>query len=291
VCKFRLIARSIFVSWILVGLSFLSLQAAELKPETIDAFDRYIRATELRMDDDLRNKDFFYEDRLPDDIRLRKYAQLKAGELNIEQLHTMESGSFIPIPSGLIHHWTGTAFIPGVTYAQVLNILLDYERQEEIYKPDVQRSKLLESDGIKSKIHLRFFKKSLVTAVLNADFNAEYRRLNNSRGEIRSYSTRIAEVRNPGAPNEEELPVGNDHGYLWRMDSYWRIEEKDGGVYLQVETVALSRRIPLLLAWFINPTIKNLSREVIANMLTATRQAVGKYQQRSHETVVHRTIF
>jgi hypothetical protein len=203
VCKFHLIARSIFVSWILVGLSFLSLQAAELKPETIDAFDRYIRATELRMDDDLRNKDFFYEDRLPDDIRLRKHAQLKAGELNIEQLHTMESGSFIPIPSGLIHHWTGTAFIPGVTYAQVLNILLDYERQEEIYKPDVQRSKLLESDGIKSKIHLRFFKKSLVTAVLNADFNAEYRRLNNSRGEIRSYSTRIAEVRNPGAPNEE----------------------------------------------------------------------------------------
>ena len=63
-------------------------------------------------------------------------------------------------------------------------------------------------------------------------------------GNEQSYSTRIAEVENAGKSNERELPVGNDHGYIWRLYSYWRIEEKDSGVYVQGESIGLSRTIP-----------------------------------------------
>jgi hypothetical protein len=89
-----------------------------------------------------------------------------------------------------------------------------------------------------------------------------------------SYSTRIAEVENPDKPDEHELPVGNDHGYLWRLDNYWRIEEKDSVTYVQVEFVGLSRSIPVIFAWLINPLVRNIPRGVLSNLLTATRRAV-----------------
>jgi hypothetical protein len=89
-----------------------------------------------------------------------------------------------------------------------------------------------------------------------------------------AYSTRIAEVENPDKPDERELPVGNDHGYLWRLDNYWRVEEKDGGTYLQVESVGLTRTVPAILAWLINPLVKNIPRAVLSNLLNATRRAV-----------------
>jgi hypothetical protein len=69
-----------------------------------------------------------------------------------------------------------------------------------------------------------------------------------TRALSQSYSTRIAEVENPHKPCEHELPVGKDHGYVWRLDNYWRIEEKDDGVYVQVESVGLRRTIPAMFA-------------------------------------------
>jgi len=97
-----------------------------------------------------------------------------------------------------------------------------------------------------------------------------------SKGALsQSDSTRIAEVENPDKPKERELPVGNDHGYLWRLDNFWRVEEKDGGTYVQVESVGLSRAIPAILAWLINPLLKNIPRTVLSNLLNATRRAVA----------------
>jgi hypothetical protein len=264
------------IGCMLFGLWTSPTSPAELKPDTIAAFDHYVQVTEKRMDSDLRSGHFLYLDSLPEEARLSTVAQIRQGELYIEQLHTMEDGMPLRAPSGMIHHWIGVAFIPQASLTQTLNILLDYSKQEEIYKPDIRRSKLLSSDGNTSKTYLQLFKKSMVTVVLNAEFDAEFQRLSDTRAEIRSYSTRIAELRNPGEPDESELPVGNDHGYLWRLNTCWRVEEKDGGVYIQVESVALSRKIPALFAWMIAPTIRKLSWDVIANLLTQTRKAVIK---------------
>jgi hypothetical protein len=131
----------------------------------------------------------------------------------------------------------------------------------------------LESNGKKSKIYLQLYKKSVVSVVLNANFGADARLISKTRGETWSYSTRVAEVRNPDEPDEHELPEGKDHGYLWRLNSYWRIEEKDGGVYLQVESMALTRPVPAIFGWIVH----NLSRSVVANLLSSTVKAVNDH--------------
>ena len=85
----------------------------------------------------------------------------------------------------------------------------------------------------------------------------------------RSYSTRIAEV-----DDGQELPPGEDHGFLWRLDSYWRFEERDGGVYLECEAISLTRSVPLGLGWLINPIIQSLPRDSLVNTLRETREAL-----------------
>jgi hypothetical protein len=259
---------------IVAGLFPTPALAADLKPETVRAYDHYVQLIEKRMKDDQEKGNFLYIDHLPEETRTQIYAQLRRGDPYINQLDILEDGKPFPVPSGLIHNWIGITFIPGATYATTIKVLLDFNKQAEIYKPDIQKSKLLETDGNKSKVYLQYLKKSLVTVVLNAYFNSEYVPLGPARGEIRSYSTRISEVQNYGQADERELPEGKDHGYLWRLNSYWSIEQKDGGVYLQMESVALSRRIPTLISWLISPIVRNLSRDVIRNLLSSTCKEV-----------------
>jgi hypothetical protein len=264
-----------FIAWMVVSLAAPPARASELRPETVEAFDRYVHASEARMDDDLRDGNFLFMDSLPGERRDKIYAQVRQEDLFIEQLHTLaDDGRPIHIPGGLIHHWIGIAFIPNGSFARTLDVLQDYKKYGQIYKPDVRRSELLEQDGDVWKVYLQMYKKSLVSVVLNGNFDASEHLLSSARAEIRSYSTRIAEVRDPEGPNMEELPVGKDHGYLWRLYSYWRIEEKDSGVYLQVESIVLSRTIPPLTAWLVDPIVRDLSRAVIANLLNATAKAV-----------------
>jgi hypothetical protein len=81
-------------------------------------------------------------------------------------------------------------------------------------------------------------------------------------------------VINRGEPGERELPPGNDHGFLWRLYSYWRFEERDGGVYVECQAISLTRSVPTGFGWLIEPIIRQLPRESLANTLRATRAAV-----------------
>ena len=262
-----------------IAILVLPGQAARLKPETVAAFDRYIAATEERMADDLREGRFLELDRLFEAARQKTYTELRQGQLYIQQLHTQSGGKPVQVPGGLIHHWVGVAFIPGASIPQVLAVLQDYNNHKSVYKPDVRQSKLLERNGNQFKVYLQFYRKSLVTAVVNANFDIQYTLLGTTRVMSKSYSTRVAEVANPGKPDEHEFPVGNDHGYIWCLHSYWRIEEKDGGAYIQVESVGLSRSVPWALAWLINPLLESIPRGVLSNLLVATRRAVSHEQQ------------
>lgn len=163
-------------------------------------------------------------------------------------------------------------FIRGATFAQMLAVLQDYENRKNICKPDVRDSKLLEHNGNEFKVYLRLYRKSLVTVVVNMNLDIQCTQLERTRAMSRSYSTRIAELENAGKPEEHELPVGKDHGYIWRLYSYWRVEEKDGGVYVQVESIALSRSIPWVLAWLINPLTKSVPREILSHLLRLAAQ-------------------
>lgn len=248
--------------------------ATELKPDTEAAFDRYIRVTETQMDNDTGSGRFLVVDALPDKLRQQAYQELRRGQLYIQEVETKDDEQSIRVPNGLVHHWAGVMFVAGGTLFEVIAVLQDYDHHKEIYGPEVRNSRLLYHDGNEFRVCEQLYRKSIVTLVINANFDVHYRLLDTARAMSWSHSTRIAEVENVNQPNEHELPVGNDHGYVWRLDSYWRIEQKDGGVYIQVESVALSRSVPAMWAWLVNPLLRSIPRTALANALNATRKAM-----------------
>ena len=247
-----------------------------MKPETVAAFDRYIAKTEAQMKDDLGADRFLTIDRLPDQQRKEAYEQVRRGEFYIEELQTLENGQQIRIPNGLVHHWVGVMFIPNVKVSETDAVLHDYANEASTYNPQIRRARLIQQNGNESKIYLQFYNKSIITVVLDAYFDVMETQMGNDRIQSIAHSTRVVEVLNPGTPNEHERTDGVDHGYMWRLCSYWRIEEKDGGTYVENESITLTRTVPVMLAWIINPLTKTIPRDVLQLTLTNTRNAVLK---------------
>src|SRR5690242_8591528 len=211
----------------LVGLS-LSSFGAELKQKTADAFDKYVSATESRMKDELRpGGAFLYVDSLPADIKQSSLDKLMKGDVLVEVRDTKSPGLSSNVPDGMVHHWTGIIFIPDVTLAQVLSVLKDYDRRAELYKPDVISSHLISHEGNDYKFFLRLYQKRFTTVVFNTEYIAHWGQVDSRRIYSNSISTRIAEVKDSNHPDGEQWPVGQGHGYLWRLNTYWRFEEKD----------------------------------------------------------------
>lgn len=275
----------------LVGLLAPRTFAAELKQKTVEAFEHYVRLAEQRMDKELGpGEAYLWIDSLPQPRRQRLYDQLRSGQIVLQPLKTEQDEDPISVPDGLIHHWVGVVFIPGATLPQAVAVLQDYDNHSKIYAPDIRRSKLIRRDGNDFQIYIQFYKKAIFTVVLNAEFRVRFSPVDAERVSSRSYSTRIAELENPDRPEEREYPIGRGHGFLWRLNSYWRLEQKDGGVYAQLEYVALSRNVPTGLGWLVHPIVRRISRESLSRLLNATRGATaGKLPGASGEASPSRT--
>jgi hypothetical protein len=203
-----------FVAGVIVlALLTATLAAADLQPQTVAAFDRYVRATEAQM----VPEPFLRVDGLSDVDRRAALAKLTRGEVYIGRLSTREAGKAIDVPDGLIHHWLGVVFVPGATLGQAVDLMQDYDRHAEIFKPAIARSRLVSRDGDVFRVELRFSMKKVITVVVNTENEARFTRLGSDRAQSRIYSLRIAEVADPGTPQERERPVGRDGGYLWRL--------------------------------------------------------------------------
>jgi hypothetical protein len=258
----------------LIGLNVASA-AAELKPKTTAAFDKYVSATEARINGELRpGGTFLYIDAKPDDVKKTSYDELKNGQILVEKLETRADGVSADVPDGMVHHWVGLAFIPGVTLAQVLPIVQDYDHRADLYKPDVVASHLISHQGSDYKFFLRLYQKRFTTAVFNTEYTAHWGQVDPKKMYSHSISTKIAEVKDSDHPDGPEWPVGEGRGYLWRLNTYWRFEEKDGGVYLQCEALSLTRDIPYGLAWLIKPLVVKIPRESLNRALGQTRTVV-----------------
>lgn len=249
---------------------------AKLRAETISAFDRYLRLTEERNDWELeRGTALLWIEALPEPRRTEAYEGLKRGEAQIHQLRTLDEGKVIPCPGGMIHHWVGLVFIPGGKLNDVLAILQDYNNQSKYYAPDVERSKIESRDGDHFRVFLRFRRHKVITVVLDTEHDVRYFHDAPGRAHSRSSATRIAEVENPGESGEREKPPGNNGGFLWRMETWWRMEEHDGGVYVQSEVASLTRDIPTGLGWMIGPVVTSIPKETLLFTLEATRKAIS----------------
>lgn len=236
----------------------------QLKPRTVEAFDQYMQAAQARFDNSLHSGPFLWVDASADRKRAVRKGQILAEPTN-------GSGD-IDVADGLIHDWTGAVFVPGATLAETLRLVEDYNHHKAIY-PEVIESRLVSRHDDDFHVFLRILKKQILTVVLDTEHDVHYVRLDHKRWYSKSFTTRIAEVQNPG-PGEHELPPGNDHGFLWRLDTFWKFEQRDDGVYLECEAISLTRDVPAGLGWLISPIIRSLPRQSLTNTLAATRKAL-----------------
>jgi hypothetical protein len=233
------------------------IYAAQLTPQTAAAFDRYIELTEARIRADRSTE-----------------AKVRDGRLRIEAGVTLDNGKRIEVPDGMIQHWVGTIFIQGANISQVKAVLQDYENYKNFYKPEVNESRQISHQGDEYDVFLRLYKKHVLTVVLNSNYHVRYSMPDAHRMYVISRSTRIAEVKNAGHPDAAEEPVGDDNGFLWRLNAYWRFEQADGGVYAQCEAISLSRDLPPLIGWMIKGFVEKFPKESMQNTLRGTKEAV-----------------
>lgn len=267
--------KTIIAAWLVCLALSGSANAADLKREAVQGFERYVRLTEERMQGELQPAgNFLWVDGLTAERRADAHHRLQHGEVLTTRLKTHDDSGEISTPGALLHHWVGTVFIPGASLQQVLELLQDYDRHSNYYSPDVSKSKTLEHSGDDFKVYLRLTRKKVITVVLDTDYDVHYKRLDNLRALSSSYSTQIAEIEHVGESNETALPPGMDHGFMWRLNSYWRFSEADRGVYVQCEAISLTRDIPTGLQWLIGPFIESIPKESLEFTLGATRSAV-----------------
>jgi hypothetical protein len=272
----------VFSTLLLTAALVSEASAAELKQKTNSAFDRYVAATEARFTNELRpGGTFLYIDGMNPDARQQAYDQLKRGEILVEKLETKAPGVSADVPDGIVHHWVGLIFIPGATLAKTLPIVKDYDRRAELYKPDVSASRTISHNGDDFKMFLRLHQKRFTTVDFNTTYDVHWGSVDTSKVYSNSISTRIAEVKDPAKPDGEELPVGTGHGYLWRLNTYWRFEEKDGGVYLQCEALSLTRDIPTGLGWLLKPLVTSIPKQSLNRALGQTRNVVVEESKHS----------
>ncbi len=251
----------------------------KLKTETQEAFERYLKRVEARNEGELkRGSALLWVDGLPEKQRAEAYAELKRGEVKMQKLEILDGGKPIACPGGMIHHWTGVVLIPGAKLEDVLGVLEDYDQHSVYYAPDVERSKIESREGDHFRVFLRFRRHKVITVVLDTEHEVQYFHDAAGRAHSRSSAVRVAEVENAGKSDEREKTPGDDGGFMWRMETWWRMEEQDGGVYVQSEVASLTRDIPAAFAWMIKPFVTGIPKETLTFTLEATRKAVEAHR-------------
>ncbi len=244
--------RTVLAIFLLLCSSFA--HATKLREETRQAFSRYDQQLQQRFQRALKSPSFH---------------SAKQGEVAIAAVPGVPE-----IPGGIIHDWVGVVFVPGTTLAKALALLEDYDHHKDVYKSEVVDSRLLSQKGDEFRSYMRFYKKKIIGVTLNTEHLARWVQTSPTTAYSISHSTKIAEVEDAGTNHEREKPPGDDNGFLWALNSYWTLVQKDGGVYVQCEAVSLTRDIPSGLGWIVKPFITEVPKESLHNTLDSTRRAL-----------------
>jgi hypothetical protein len=251
-----------FLAFLLPG------RGATLGAETAKAWEDYIRVAHIRVRDQVNSgQAFLWLDGSPDRV-----TQVRQGEVVVSM-----APANIPreVPSGLIHDWIGAVFIPGATIGQVLSVLRNYGRYQDFYRPSVLASKPIALGDAEDRFRIllanrSFFRKS----ALETDYTSSQFRVDQRRLYTLTRTTRIQEIEEFGGAGQHMLPEDEGTGLIWRLFSVARFEERDGGVYVEIEAIALSRDIPASLRWLIEPIVRRVAKASLASSLQQTREAV-----------------
>jgi hypothetical protein len=237
---------------------------AELRQDTLAYWNAYLDAARPQM---ASQTAFLSVDQNPERLQ-----RVRDGEILVSSVGKENPK---PVPSGLVHDWLGAAFFPNANIKDILAAARDYSNYKEYYKPTVVDSRLLSSDGSCEKYSMRVVNKEVVTeTALDMDYETCYFRIDDRRSYSTTHTTRVQEILHYGRPDQQELPPDHGSGYVWRLYSVARFEQRDGGTYVEVEAIALSRDIPVALRWVVNPIVRRVSRNSMLVSVQQMKEAV-----------------
>jgi hypothetical protein len=251
---------------LLLGASQLAM--AQPTPEAVAAFNAYASTVESRLAQQHSSDDAFLASGPANET-----VRLRSGEYIVEQLAPAAGAE---VSGSLLHRWRGTAFVPGSTAADFERLMQNFQAYPQHFSPQVLQATLIAHRGDRMQASMRVRQKHILTAVLDTTYDITYGQLDKQHGYSVSRSTRIAEIDSPGTASERALNASEEHGFLWRLNTYWSYEEKDGGLYLQIEAVSLTRSIPHGLGWVIRPYIESIPRESLEFTLRSTCDALRR---------------
>lgn len=261
VCFFRSIAAGALT--LLTTVSFLVAEVPS--PAAVAQFNDYIGRVETRLAGQHMSTEVFLA---PVDR-----AGVKSGDVVLEHLTPATTSE---LPGALLQDWRGTAFVPGARGEDFERVMRNFKAFPRIYSPEVLRASVRMEGANHYEVGMRVRQKHILTVVMDMTYDTTFGRLDPGHGYSLSRSTQITEIDAAGTATERALSANEQHGYLWRLNNYWSYEERDGGLYIQVESVSLSRSAPKGLGWMIGPFIESVPRESLEFTLRATRDALKK---------------
>jgi hypothetical protein len=89
-------------------------------------------------------------------------------------------------------------------------------------------------------------------------------------------ATNIFQVHDAGEDDERREPGDEAGGYLWRFRMVCRFDQREEGTFEECENLSLTRSVPILLRWLVNPFVSSVPRETIEFNMGAVRDGVGK---------------
>jgi hypothetical protein len=257
-----------------LGLALLpGLHAAELKPEAVKAWNQYVDSADAAMQARLRpGTPFLWVDEAPG-----RREQLRTGEILAASV-----GEQTPkkVPSALIHHWVGAAFFPNAKLEGVLNVVRDYGRYKDYYRPVVIDSHTIQQTPSADRFSILLTNKVLLSkTTFESEYESRFRQAANRKWYNIATAVRVREIEDYGQLSERMLPLDEGSGYIWRLHSITRYEEADGGVYVEIEAMALSRDIPAAARWVVDPIVRRISKGAMVTSLRQSLDAVGSSRQ------------
>ena len=268
----RIVQRLLIQATVIVMLSGISARA-EVPAAALASFDRYAAGVEARLRQQHQSPGgFLVRSDATEDARLRR------SELIIERLPAEEA------PGALIHHWRGTAFVAGATAADFERLMKNFNAYPQHFFPQILRASILSahSGSIPDQFaaSMRVRQQHVLTVVMDTTYDVRFGRLDARHGYSIARSTKVSEISAPGTPEERALSDSDAHGFLWRINTYWSYEERDGGLYMQIESISLTRAIPSGLGWAVGPYVESVPRDSLAFTLRSTSNALKKQSTR-----------
>jgi hypothetical protein len=245
-------------------------RAATLTAEALRAWEAYVAATEARIASELAQSGERFLAQDFDQAGKAERTRAMTGELALAEMKTLDSsGHPLRVAGATIVHWRGTVLVPGVDLDRLM-ARAQHPSESGPFPSDILALRVLDRrpDGL--TMFIKMTRTKVVTVTYNTEHAVSYTRLGAARASSRSVATRIAEIERTTS-GERERPQTDDHGFLWRLNSYWRYERVPGGVLVEVESLSLSRPMPMGLGTLAWPLVRNIARESMERTLLAFR--------------------